>query len=113
MNVFRRFCFSFMTVIILLSLIVTPGVAQDEASIPSEAPVVAGPGVADESADGQEAAYSISGRVTDASRNGLAGVTISARIDAPYPVILLPGIMGSRLESKPRDDCKLRPGGIV
>lgn len=80
MNAFRRFCFSFMAVVILLSLIVTPGVAQDEASIPSEAPVVAGPGVPDESVDGQAAAYSISGRVTTAGDAPISGATITANL---------------------------------
>ncbi len=62
----------------------------------------------------QAAGYSISGRVTNAGGAGVGGVTITAtRDDESYPVILLPGVMGSRLEAKPGSNCQHRPSGIV
>ena len=80
-NLFRRIFLSVMTVFVLLSGSVLPSFAQAEATT-----------------------YSISGRVTDAGGNGVAGVTITAEFmptATDYRIILLPGVMGTKLSNAP------------
>jgi hypothetical protein len=110
MNAFRRLCSVFLTAAVLLSGSVLPSAAQDQTLSADDAPISAA------SAQAETTTYSISGRVTDASGNGVTGVTITAEYmpdTASYPIILLPGIMGSSLESKPRTICLHRPRGLV
>jgi len=59
---------------------------------------------------------SISGRAVDGSGNGVAGVTVTAT-RVKYPIVFLPGVMGTFLRNEPRSDgdcaSSNRPDGTI
>lgn len=90
---------------LLAQSLAAPVAAQDS-------PVTGAP-VGTANAEQPAASYSITGRVVDGSGNGLSGVTVTAT--ARYPIILLPGEMGTQLRNDLKSDeaCKGRPTGRI
>ncbi|MCL4859216.1 MAG: alpha/beta fold hydrolase [Caldilineaceae bacterium] len=108
----RQLITGLLTFVFLLQGSIMPSVAQS--------PVAREASIGIMSTHSQANLNTISGRVTDDNGNGIAGVTVTATLkdtkkDTKYPIILLPGVMGSRLANTPRDviSCSLRGSGEI
>jgi formylglycine-generating enzyme required for sulfatase activity/pimeloyl-ACP methyl ester carboxylesterase len=101
----RRALTVLLTIFLLLQSSIAPAAAQQAAPVaPPDAMAANSP----------DTFYSIAGRVVDGSGNGVAGVTVTAiNADARYPIVFLPGVMGTQLRNDLISDggCQGRPSG--
>lgn len=96
---------TFLLVISILSqMVLLPAAAQSPVAGAPAAPAVLMTG------------NTIAGQVVDDQGNPVAGVTVTASsADAKYPIILLPGVMGTELRNDPKSGggCAGRPVGKI
>lgn len=100
----RQLITGLLTFVFLLQSSIMPSVAQS--------PVARDSSIGIMSTHSQANLNTISGRVIDDNGNGIAGVTVTATMkDTKYPIILLPGVMGTALGNEP--SCGDRPNGTI
>ena len=104
----RRMITLLLAVVLLLQGVAVPAAGQR--ALPGDSP---SSGAAVISPD---TLYSISGRVVDGSGNGVAGGTVTVTsADAKYPIVFLPGVMGTLLRNDVQSGggCDANRGGRI